>query len=99
VRGVVRCLAPRRRSSLSLSRRLLSRLLCESVALIHSERGRGWLNIHFAKWILSPSQNFYTLWLLQITFDHSSYSINLWKCKRNYDILKIYIMIKHVIVK
>jgi hypothetical protein len=32
-------------------------------------------------------------------FDHSSYSKYLWKCKNNYDILKIYIMIKHVIVK
>jgi hypothetical protein len=29
----------------------------ETVALIHSERRRGRLNIHFAKWILPPSQN------------------------------------------
>jgi hypothetical protein len=52
VRGVIRCLAPRRCSSSSLSPRLLSRLLCaffkESVALIHSKRRRGRLNIHFA---------------------------------------------------
>jgi hypothetical protein len=45
VLGVVRCLAPRRRSSSSLSPRLLSRLLCaffkKSVALIHSERRKG----------------------------------------------------------
>jgi hypothetical protein len=33
----------------------------ESVALIHSETRRGRLNIHFAKWILPPSQNIYTL--------------------------------------
>jgi hypothetical protein len=33
----------------------------ESVALIHSERRRGQLNIHFAKWILPPFQNIYTL--------------------------------------
>jgi hypothetical protein len=49
--------------------------------------------------ILPPSQNIYIFWLLQITFDHSSYSKKLWKCKNNYDILKIYIMIKHVTVK
>jgi hypothetical protein len=48
----------------------------ESSALILSERRRGRLNIHFAKWILPPSHNIYTLWLLQITFDHSSYSKN-----------------------
>jgi hypothetical protein len=45
-------LAPRWRSSSSLSPRLLSRLLFtffkESVALIHSERRKGRLNIHFA---------------------------------------------------
>jgi hypothetical protein len=83
VRGVVCCLAPHRRSSSSLSPRLLSRLLCaflkESPTLIHSERRSGRLNIHFAKWILPLSQNIYTLWLLQITFDHSSYSKKLWK--------------------
>jgi hypothetical protein len=37
--------------------------------------------------------------LLQITFNHLSYSKNLWKYKNNYGILKIYIMIKHVITK
>jgi hypothetical protein len=65
VRGVIRCLASLRRSSSSLSPRLLSRLLCtffkESSALILSERRRGRLNIHFAKWILPPSHNIYTL--------------------------------------
>jgi hypothetical protein len=63
VRGVVRCWAARQRSSSSLSPCLLSRLLyaffCEeSSALIHSEKRRGQLNIHFAKWILPPSQIF-----------------------------------------
>jgi hypothetical protein len=48
VRGVVRCLAPRRRSLSSLSPRLLCVFFKESVALIHSERRRGRLNIHFA---------------------------------------------------
>jgi hypothetical protein len=43
--------------------------------------------------------SFCTLWLLHITFDHLSYSKNLWKCSNNYNILKIYIMIKYLIVK
>jgi hypothetical protein len=33
-----------------------------------------------------------------VTFDHSFYSKNLYN-KNNYDILKIYMMIKHVIAK
>jgi hypothetical protein len=44
-----------------------------------------------------PSQNICTFWLLQVTFDHSSYLKYLWKYKNNYDILKIYTMIKYVI--
>ena len=49
--------------------------------------------------LLPPSQNITICWLLLITFDHSSYLKNLWKYKNNYDILKIYTMIKHVITK
>jgi hypothetical protein len=39
VRGVVRCLAPRRRSSSSLSPRLLCAFFKENVALIHWDGG------------------------------------------------------------
>jgi hypothetical protein len=56
-------------------------------------------SIHIQKCIHPPSQNICTFWLLQSTFDHSSYSKSLCKCKNNYDILKIYMMIKYVIAK
>jgi hypothetical protein len=46
-----------------------------------------------------PSQNICTFWHLQSTFDHPSYWKSLCKCKNNYDILKIYMMIKYVIAK
>jgi hypothetical protein len=92
VHRVVRCLAPCRCSSSSLSPCLLSRLLCtffkESVALIHSIRRMGRLNVYFASFDFYQSH--LTILLVQK---------NLWKCRNNYDILKIFIMIKHVIVK
>jgi hypothetical protein len=89
VRGVVRCLAPRRRSSSSLSPRLLCAFFPRKVLRlsIRKEEGGGWI------FSLHP------FFLLQNTFDNSSYSKKLWKCRNNYDILKTYIMIKHVIVK
>jgi hypothetical protein len=53
----------------------------------------GTCNVH------PPSQNICTFWLLRFIFDHSSYLKNLWKCKNNYDILEIHMMINHVIAK
>jgi hypothetical protein len=44
-------------------------------------------------------KNICTFGLLQINFDHSSYSKKLWKCRSNYHIHKIYVMVKHVIAK
>jgi hypothetical protein len=55
------------------------------------------LSCLYAIYSLNP-KIFATL-TLQITFDHSSYSKYLRKYKNNYDILKIYTMIKHVITK
>jgi hypothetical protein len=39
--------------------------------------------------LLPPSLNISILRFLCCTFDHSFYSKNLWKCRNNYDILKI----------
>jgi hypothetical protein len=51
-----------------------------------------WKSLRFF-YIHPPSQNICTFWLLQIIFDHSSYSKYLRKYKNNYDIFKIYTMI------
>jgi hypothetical protein len=72
----------------------LKKVLCLS---IRKEEGGGYIFISQNGY--PPSQNIYTVWLFQIIFDHSSFSKILGKCKNNYDRLKIYIMIKHVIVK
>jgi hypothetical protein len=49
---------------------------------------------------LNTSLNVIILRFPWCTFDHSSYSKKkLYKCKNNYDILKIYTMIKYVITK
>jgi hypothetical protein len=57
------------------------------------------MNKIVAFFLLPPSQNIRTCWLLLVTFDCSSYSKNLWKYENNCDILKIYMMKKYVVTK
>jgi hypothetical protein len=49
--------------------------------------------------LLPPLWNIIILRFPWCTLEHSSYSKNLWKYKNNYDILKIYMIIKHVVTK
>lgn len=55
------------------------------------------------EWIVSRQYSSvpkYMPFLISVpTFDHSSYSINLWKYKSSYDVLKMYTMMKYVIIK